>query len=956
MPRHVASITQSFTGFTTQYVQIKDDETLGQVYDQVPISHPTPEFDITQFTVANPRPSSDNLTLVADITVAGSIDDPSADLIEGPQGVIDQYELLLNGEPLNIYAAGQAPPDPDNPDPFVLQVNAFSKTADPNSVLKPFDFSAQFQTTLEGVEIQPGLNHLELVAANHYGFTGAADATFEIEADYPDLRFEIDFQGQEPYPEPFQPQTILVSVWEDEVLIADGVAFESDKPGIYRGPVLGGFMEIITPNRATDPTLPDYLVVTATSDQHNMLMQEIGLIETDDDSLVFEGDRPPPSDWGGYEMALTSLSELIGAPGNSFAPMALELAGPTELEDVISEARLTFDEQQVEYSVKRAEDLSNRLLYVTLGSGNARPRAFLAIDQSAPFDPGAEPLSALGERRTGFDQYLLGVAAGVGDAGVALYDGATTVARGAAYIVKNYNPAVYNYRRMTGNMTTYVSDARAVHSTVQLASDAVQVAGEVVWNLIQDNIDLQVALLTRDHDRINELGEEYSFYLEIAAEILDAVEDYLHELDDYQVGRLVGRVLGEIAIEVAAAVASGGVAAVAKASISVSVIGKLRSARYLQDAPGLLLALDRVIDKLEFVRESPICFTKGTPVATTNGLRPIETIRPGDLVLAWNPTTGVQDYKPVVQTFVTHPKSLLRLTVAAAADDSAPETITCTPQHPFYVAELDRFVPAAELEIGDRLLLAAGPTAPITDIQVQRGPPAGGGVFTTYNFEVADWHTYFVGASQILVHNRGTACQRAAALVWTLRHDEGLDHWENFTETLRLTNTAQGKKAIDPAMVELTEALMDAMYKDAAPSVSGTDLSKLRTVAEIDAYRGTDVTRPGYRIRNKGLELHHTFPEHLVNEIAEQALGRELTRPELDGMPGLLWHETLHRDTGDLDDVDSLATFHRRLRDALDGQDLNRANILSALRMVYQDMGMPEVANAAEKWLIDNGL
>lgn len=34
-----------------------------------------------------------------------------------------------------------------------------------------------------------------------------------------------------------------------------------------------------------------------------------------------------------------------------------------------------------------------------------------------------------------------------------------------------------------------------------------------------------------------------------------------------------------------------------------------------------------------------------------------------------------------------------------------------------------------------------------------RGPPASGEAYTTYNFEVADWHTYFVGEAGYWVHN-----------------------------------------------------------------------------------------------------------------------------------------------------------------------------------------------------------
>ena len=45
------------------------------------------------------------------------------------------------------------------------------------------------------------------------------------------------------------------------------------------------------------------------------------------------------------------------------------------------------------------------------------------------------------------------------------------------------------------------------------------------------------------------------------------------------------------------------------------------------------------------------CFKEGTLIATEEGLIPIEEIREGDRVLAYDEVTGEQGYKPVVQLF-----------------------------------------------------------------------------------------------------------------------------------------------------------------------------------------------------------------------------------------------------------------------------------------------------------------
>ena len=68
---------------------------------------------------------------------------------------------------------------------------------------------------------------------------------------------------------------------------------------------------------------------------------------------------------------------------------------------------------------------------------------------------------------------------------------------------------------------------------------------------------------------------------------------------------------------------------------------------------------DRVLN-MEGTEPGPVCdgvdcacFVAGTPVATPNGPKPIETLRVGDLVLARDEATGSFDYKAVRRTYVT---------------------------------------------------------------------------------------------------------------------------------------------------------------------------------------------------------------------------------------------------------------------------------------------------------------
>ena len=153
------------------------------------------------------------------------------------------------------------------------------------------------------------------------------------------------------------------------------------------------------------------------------------------------------------------------------------------------------------------------------------------------------------------------------------------------------------------------------------------------------------------------------------------------------------------------------------------------------------------------------CFAAGTLVATRAGLKPIEDIEVGDEVLAYDEETGEQAYKPVVQLFRNETKEWYHVRI----ND---EEIICTGGHPFYIlnAEASRksvlyegtktdtkgkWITAKELKVSDQVLLSDGSCAIIETVEVETLTVPE----TTYNFEVADFHTYYVSDSKVLVHN-----------------------------------------------------------------------------------------------------------------------------------------------------------------------------------------------------------
>ena len=135
------------------------------------------------------------------------------------------------------------------------------------------------------------------------------------------------------------------------------------------------------------------------------------------------------------------------------------------------------------------------------------------------------------------------------------------------------------------------------------------------------------------------------------------------------------------------------------------------------------------------------CFVAGTLVLTSEGNKPIEEIQAGDLVYSTDPETGESEYKEVVQTFENETEELVHISVA---DDE----IVTTPKHPFYVLHKG-WTSAIDLRAGDILVLSNGEYVIVEKVQheILESP------VKVYNFEVQDFHTYYVGENSVLVHN-----------------------------------------------------------------------------------------------------------------------------------------------------------------------------------------------------------
>ena len=76
------------------------------------------------------------------------------------------------------------------------------------------------------------------------------------------------------------------------------------------------------------------------------------------------------------------------------------------------------------------------------------------------------------------------------------------------------------------------------------------------------------------------------------------------------------------------------------------------------------------------------------------------------------------------------------------------EEIVATPEHPFYVPKKG-WTSAAALRAGDQLVALNGELVTVEQVQHELLETP----VKVYNFEVEDFHTYFVGDEPVLVHN-----------------------------------------------------------------------------------------------------------------------------------------------------------------------------------------------------------
>ena len=138
-------------------------------------------------------------------------------------------------------------------------------------------------------------------------------------------------------------------------------------------------------------------------------------------------------------------------------------------------------------------------------------------------------------------------------------------------------------------------------------------------------------------------------------------------------------------------------------------------------------------------------------------------------MLAYEEETGEQAYKPVLQLFKNETKQWCTVCVDVGGqkeqiistpghkyylpNNTEPREVGVKQEHESYTGLSEKWVSASKLKAGDKVLLSDGNYGIITNVKIEKlSIPE-----TTYNLEVEDFHTYYVGENPVCVHNVG--CQ-----------------------------------------------------------------------------------------------------------------------------------------------------------------------------------------------------
>jgi len=136
------------------------------------------------------------------------------------------------------------------------------------------------------------------------------------------------------------------------------------------------------------------------------------------------------------------------------------------------------------------------------------------------------------------------------------------------------------------------------------------------------------------------------------------------------------------------------------------------------------------------------CFLAGTMIKTSKGNIPIEIIRIGDKVLAYNFQEERTEEKEVKKLYSNWTNVYYDILIKG-------KSIYATSKHLFWSVDYSKWIPAKDIKVNLQLKTFSGNSIFINSISKQNNVN-----LQTYNFEVEDINNYFVGEDGVLVHNQ----------------------------------------------------------------------------------------------------------------------------------------------------------------------------------------------------------
>ena len=175
---------------------------------------------------------------------------------------------------------------------------------------------------------------------------------------------------------------------------------------------------------------------------------------------------------------------------------------------------------------------------------------------------------------------------------------------------------------------------------------------------------------------------------------------------------------------------------------------EIRSAKIAYEAAkaaGNEAGMKKALNQVASACSGGMCFTAGTLIETSEGLKPIETFVGGELVWSRNDTTLEYGYRPAIATKRTENQSIFKVTVKDSKGNL--ETLETTAEHPFWIKDFG-WLKASLLDAGMILLDRNN-----GELEVVSQHLIPNRLETVYNIEVEGFHTYHVGKLGIWVHN-----------------------------------------------------------------------------------------------------------------------------------------------------------------------------------------------------------